>query len=94
MTHPLIDELDAIDNLVDGAAWERALNALVAFDTRLRNGPEPMRSASDDIRRQLVERHDALAFKLASLRAETAARLQQLGRGHNAAKRYLTASAA
>jgi hypothetical protein len=89
MTHPLIEELDKIDNLVDGAAWERALNALVAFDSRVRNDP-----AAELIRDELVERHRALALKLASMRAETALRLQQLGRGHNVAKRYLSASAA
>ena len=89
MTHPLIEELDTIDNLVDSAAWERALSALVAFDSRVRNDP-----VAEEIRRELIERHNALALKLASLRAETAARLQQLGRSHNAAKRYLSASAA
>jgi len=94
MTHPLIEELDAIDNLVDSAAWERALNALVAFDARLRHDPEPMRSAGEAIRNKLVDRHRILALKLASMRAETAVRLQQLGRGHSAARRYLTASAA
>ena len=35
MTHPLIQELDTIDAMVDSHAWERALNALVAFDSRL-----------------------------------------------------------
>jgi hypothetical protein len=94
MTHPLIQELDSIDAMVDSHAWERALNALVAFDSRLRHDPEPMRRAGESIRRQLIERHRALALKLASMRAETAVRLQQLGRGHNAAKRYLSASAA
>jgi hypothetical protein len=89
MTHPLIEELDNIDNLVDGAAWERALSALVAFDSRVRNDPSFIH-----VRQELVARHSALALKLASMRAETALRLQQLGRGHNAAKRYLTASAA
>ena len=89
MTHPLIEELDKIDNLVDGAAWERALSALVVFDSRVRHDP-----AAEEIRRELIERHTALAIKLASLRAETALRLHQLGRGHSVAKRYLTASAA
>jgi hypothetical protein len=94
MTHPLIQELDAIDALVDSAAWERALNSLVVFDARLRRDPESMRHVGESIRAELIDRHRALALKLASLRAETASRLQQLGRGHTAARRYLSTSAA
>lgn len=88
-THPLIKDLDAIDNLVDCASWERALNSLVAFDARLRRDPTWIREAGESVREELLSRHRALALKLASLRAETVNRLQQLGRGRSAARRYL-----